>query len=151
MRRLPAVLVALTAAAAFAMLASASAAVTRTLGIDEGQAVTIRGTDCPSGQPSASLDGQRVDLAVQGGAKGKSFTATIPASVSLGSQTLRVGCEAGFSRSAQPHVTEATEAATDRMTFGTGGLSDLALGAWLFSGVAVLVASVGITSRRRRS
>jgi hypothetical protein len=121
--------------------------------VPAGQAVTIRGTKCPTGRPSASLDGQRVHLAVNSGAKGKGFTATatIPAGVTPGSHTLWAGCEAGSSGSTQLHVTEAAEPAAARMTFGTGAPSDLALGAALFSGIAVLVASVGFTARRRRS
>jgi hypothetical protein len=47
--------------------------------VPAGQAVTVSGTKCPTGQPTASLDGQRVDLAVNRGANAKGFTATGPA------------------------------------------------------------------------
>jgi hypothetical protein len=120
--------------------------------VPAGQAVTISGTKCPTGQPEATLDGQRVSLAVQN-ASGKGFTATatIPAGATPGTHTLWAGCEAGSSGSTQLHVTEAAEPAAARMALGTGAPSDLALWAGLFSGVAVLVASIGITTRRRRS
>jgi hypothetical protein len=47
-------------------------------------------------------------------------------------------------------VTEAAEPAAAKLVFGTQPPSDLALGAALFSGIAVLVASIGISTRRRR-
>ena len=47
------------------------------------------------------------------------------------------------------HVSEAAEPAADKLVFGTQPPSDLALWGALFSGVAVLVASIGITRRRR--
>ena len=118
-----------------------------------GQAVTVRGTKCPTGQPTASLDGQRVDLAVNRGADGKGFTATatIPASATPGKHTLWAGCDAGSAGSTTLHVLEAAEPAAARLVFGAQPPTDLALWAGLFSGVAVLVASIGITTRRRRS
>ena len=47
-------------------------------------------------------------------------------------------------------VSEAVQPAAANLVFGTQPPSRLALWATLFSGIAVLVASVGITSRRRR-
>ena len=118
-----------------------------------GQVVTVRGTKCPTGQPTASLDGQQVDLAVNRGANGKGFTATatIPASATPGTHTLSAGCEAGSAGSTTLHVLEAAEPAAAHLVFGAQPPTDLALWAGLFSGVAVLVASIGITTRRRRS
>jgi hypothetical protein len=43
--------------------------------VPAGQAVTVRGSKCPTGRPLASLDGQPVNLHVDRGAKGKGFTA----------------------------------------------------------------------------
>ena len=119
--------------------------------VPAGQAVTVSGTKCPTGQPTASLDGQPVDLAVNRGANGEGFTvtATIPASATPGRHTLWAGCDAGSAGSTTLHVPEAAEPA--HLVFGAQPPTDLALWAGLFSGVAVLVASIGITTRRRRS
>ena len=64
--------------------------------------------------------------------------------------TLAAGCEAGSAGTTVLHVSEAAEPAAAKLVFGTQPPSDLALWAALFSGVAVLVASIGITARRRR-
>ena len=63
--------------------------------------------------------------------------------------TLWAGCDAGSAGSTTLHVPEAAEPA--HLVFGAQPPTDLALWAGLFSGVAVLVASIGITTRRRRS
>ncbi|HET6747924.1 MAG TPA: hypothetical protein VFL71_01570 [Actinomycetes bacterium] len=62
-----------------------------------GQAVTVRGSKCPTGRPLASLDGQPVNLQVDRGAKAKGFTATatIPSTAAPGRHTLWAGCDAG--------------------------------------------------------
>jgi hypothetical protein len=120
--------------------------------VPAGQAVTISGTKCPTGKPSATLDGQRLNLAVNRSAGGKGFTATatIPATATPGKHTLSAECEAGSSGTTVLHVSEAAEPAAAKLVFGTQPPSDLALWAALFSGIAVLVASIGITTRRRR-
>ena len=120
--------------------------------VPAGQAVTISGTKCPTGKPSATLDGQRLNLAVNRSANGTGFTATatIPASATPGKHTLSASCEAGSSGTTVLHVSEAAQPAAAKLVFGTQPPSGLALWAALFSGIAVLVASVGITTRRRR-
>jgi hypothetical protein len=120
--------------------------------VPAGQAVTVRGTSCPSGVPMASLDAKPVDLNVGRSPQGKGFTAsvTVPASVTPGKHTLRAGCEAGSSGTTELHVLNATTPAAARMTFGSQPTSDLVLWAGLISGLALLIASVGITTRRRR-
>jgi hypothetical protein len=52
--------------------------------VPAGQTATLRGTSCPTGNPTASLDGKLINLNVNHRAKGEGFTATatIPASVS---------------------------------------------------------------------
>jgi hypothetical protein len=119
--------------------------------VPAGQAVTISGTKCPTGKPAASLDGQRINLAVRS-TQGKGFTATatVPATATPGKHTLWAGCDAGSEGITQLHVTEAAEPAAAKLVFGTQPPSDLALWAALFSGIAVLVASIGIGTRRRR-
>jgi hypothetical protein len=109
---------------------------------------TINGTKCPTGKPSATLDGQRLKLAVNRGANGTGFTATatIPASATPGRHTLAVSCEAGSSGTTMLQVSEAAQPAAAKLVLGTQPPSGLAL----FSGIAVMVASVGITTRRRQ-
>ena len=48
------------------------------------------------------------------------------------------------------YVSEPAQPTAAKLVFGTQPPSSLALWAALFSGIAVLVASVGITTRRRR-
>jgi hypothetical protein len=117
-----------------------------------GQAVTISGTRCSTRKPEATLDGQRLKLAVNRSANATGFTATatIPASATLGTHMLAAGCEAGSAGSTVLHVAEAARPAAAKPVFGTQPPSSLALWAALFSGIALLVASVGITTRRRR-
>jgi hypothetical protein len=57
----------------------------------------LRGTSCPTGNPTASLDGQQLNLNVDRSATGKGFkaTATIPASVNPGKHSPWAGCDAG--------------------------------------------------------
>jgi hypothetical protein len=120
--------------------------------VPAGQAVTISGTKCPTGKPSATLDGQRLRLAVNRSANTKGFTATatIPAGATPGKHTLAASCEAGSSGTTVLHVSQAAQPAAAKLVFGTQPPSGLALWAALFAGIAVLVASVGITTRRRR-
>ena len=120
--------------------------------VPAGQTVTLRGTSCPSGHPTASLDGNLVSLNVDHRAKGKGFkaTATIPASANPGKHTLWAGCDAGSAGTTELQVLEGSQPAAARLQFGSHPPSDLALWLGLFSGIAVLVASVAITTRRRR-
>jgi hypothetical protein len=119
--------------------------------VPAGQTVTLRGTSCPTGNPTASLDGKLINLNVNHRAKGEGFTATatIPASVSPGRHTLWAGCDAGSAGTTQLQVLEGSEPAAAKMEFGSQPPSSLALWFGLFSGIAVLVASVAITIRRR--
>jgi len=119
--------------------------------VPAGQTVTLRGTSCPTGNPTASLDGEQLNLNVDRSAKGKGFkaTATIPASASPGRHSLWAGCDAGSAGMTQLQVLEGAQPAAARMEFGPQPPSDLALWLGLFSGIAVLVASVAVTTRRR--
>jgi hypothetical protein len=119
--------------------------------VPAGQTVTLRGTDCPTGNPTASLDGQQLNLNVNRRAAGKGFTATatIPASDSPGKHSLWAGCDAGSAGATQLQVLEGAEPAAARMEFGSQPPNSLALWFGLFSGIAILVASVAITTRRR--
>ena len=120
--------------------------------VPAGQTVTLRGSSCPTGNPTASLDGKLIGLNVDHSAKGTGFkaTATIPASANPGKHTLWAGCDAGSAGTTELQVLEGSQPAAARMQFGAQPPSDLALWLGLFSGVAVLVASVAVTTRRRR-
>ena len=119
--------------------------------VPAGQSVTLRGSDCPTGNPTASLDGRQLNLNVDRSARSKGFkaTATIPASASPGRHRLWAGCDAGSAGTTQLQVLEGTEPAAAKMEFGAQPPSGLALWFGLFSGIAILVASVAITTRRR--
>jgi hypothetical protein len=118
-----------------------------------GQKVTVSGTDCPTGQPMASLDGQPINLNVDYTTKGKGFTGTaaIPATAAPGKHRLSAGCDAGSAGTTELNVLDpdASDSAADRQAFGSQGSSDLAMWAGLFAGLALLVASVAVTRRRR--
>ena len=119
--------------------------------VPAGQTVALRGTSCPTGNPTASLDGKLISLNVDRIGKGNGFraTATIPSSVTPGRHTLWAGCEAGSAGTTQLQVLEAAQPAAARLEFGSQPPTGLALWLALFSGIAVLVASVAITARRR--
>jgi hypothetical protein len=119
--------------------------------VPAGQSVNLRGTDCPTGNPTASLDGQQLNLNVDRSATGKGFkaTATIPASVSPGKHSLWAGCDAGSAGTTELQVLEGAQPAAAKLEFGPQPPSGLALWFGLFSGIAVLGASVAITARRR--
>jgi hypothetical protein len=121
--------------------------------VPAGQVVTVSGTECPTGQPTASLDGQPMNLNVDHTAKGKGFsgTAAIPASAVPGKHELSAGCDAGSSGSTELHVLdpETTDSAADRQALGRERSSELAMWAGLFAGLALLVASMAVTRRRR--
>ena len=119
--------------------------------VPAGQRVTLRGTSCPTGQPTASLDGKLIGLKVDHSAKGAGFkaTATIPASANPGKHTLWAGSDAGSAGTTELQVLEGSRPAAAKMEFGAQPPRDLALWLGLFSGIAVLVASVAITARRR--
>lgn len=100
MRRLPAVLVALTAAAALALLASpASAAGTRTFKVNPdsvraGQQVKVYGKGCRSrGFVRIYLDGIQIDT--DRAARAGAFVdyVEIPLSVDPGEYTMKAGCD----------------------------------------------------------
>ena len=75
---------------------------------------------------------------------------TIPATATPGGHTLWAGCDAGSAGTTELQVLEGSQPAAARMQFGAQPPSGLALWLGLFSGVAVLVASVAVTTRRRR-
>jgi hypothetical protein len=119
--------------------------------VEVGQQVTVRGDQCPDGVPTASLDGAPMALNVASKSKGFTATATIPAGTAPGKHKLYAGCDAGSSGTTELNVLDpdSTDTAAARQAFGTQPSSDLAIWAGLFAGLALLVASAFVTTRRR--
>jgi hypothetical protein len=119
--------------------------------VEVGQKLKVTGDNCPDGLPVASLDGAPVALSVA--SKGKGFTAeaTVPSGTAPGKHKLYAGCDAGSSGTTELNVLDpdSTETAAARQAFSPQPPSDLAMWAGLFAGIALLVASVAITTRRR--
>jgi hypothetical protein len=115
-----------------------------------GKKLRIKGDDCPYGAPTAKLDENRLHLNVL--RKGKGFTAeaTIPRGTAPGNHKLYAGCDGGSYTMAPVSVLDPEDSAQDaRQAFSSQPTNELALGAGLFAGLALLVASVFLTTRRR--
>jgi hypothetical protein len=121
--------------------------------VKPGKKLRVRGDDCPDGRPYASLDSAPVALNVVSKGKGFEAEATIPASTAPGKHKFYAGCDAGSSGTQELNVLdpEDTDEAAARQAFGPQPVSDLAMWAGLFAGLALLVASAFVTSRRRRA
>jgi hypothetical protein len=119
--------------------------------VEVGQKVTVRGDQCPDGVPTASLDGAPMALNMVSKTKGFTATATVPAGTAPGKHKLYAGCDAGSSGTTALNVLDpdSTDSAAAHGAFGVQPPSDLAMWVGLFAGLALLVASVAITTRRR--
>jgi hypothetical protein len=119
--------------------------------VKPGNKLRIRGDDCPDGKPVASFDGAPVALNVVSKSKGFEAEATIPAGTAPGKHKFYAGCDAGSSGTQELNVLdpEDTDTAAARQALGPQPVSDLAMWAGLFAGLALLVASVVLTTRRR--
>ncbi len=119
--------------------------------VEAGKKVRVRGDDCPDGKPVASLDGAPVALNVSSKAKGFTAEATIPAGTAPGKHRFYAGCDAGSASTTELNVLdpEDTDEAAAKEAFGPQPTSDLAMWAGLFAGLALLVASVFVSTRRR--
>jgi hypothetical protein len=123
--------------------------------VQAGQTVAVSGDDCPTRTPSASLDGQPVVMNVdhRSNSKGFSGTVTIPRGTVAGRHRLWAACDAGSAGATELQVldADATASAVERRPFETRtGNSNLAIWAGLLAGIALLLASITV-SRRRRS
>jgi hypothetical protein len=118
--------------------------------VPAGQTVTLSGGDCPTGQPTASLDGQKLALAASRSAKGFTATATIPGDTTPGRHQLWAGCDAGSASTTELDVLDpATVApAAAKQAFGTGQDAGTAMTLGLLAGVGLLAASVAVARRR---
>ena len=120
--------------------------------VQAGKKLRVRGDECPDGRPTAMLD--RTPVALQVVSKGKGFTAEakIPRGTAPGKHKLYAGCDAGSSGTTVLNVLDPEDidsAAATHQAYGTQPPSQLALWAGLFAGLALLVASVFFTTRRR--
>jgi hypothetical protein len=118
--------------------------------VPAGQSVTLSGADCPTGQPTASLDGQKLTLAASRSAKGFTATATIPGDTAPGRHQLWAGCDAGSASTTELDVLDpaTVEPAAAKQAFGTGQDAGAAVSFGLLAGVALLAASVAVARRR---
>jgi hypothetical protein len=121
--------------------------------VKPGKKLRVRGEDCPDGLPVASFDGAPVALNVVSKGKGFEAEATIPNSAAPGKHRFYAGCDAGSSGTQELNVLdpEDTDEAAARQAFGPQPVSDLAMWVGLFAGLALLIASAFVTSRRRRA
>ena len=119
--------------------------------VEAGKKLKVRGDDCPDGLPVASLDEAPVALNVVSKSKGFEAEATIPAGTAPGNHKFYAGCDAGSSSTQELNVLdpEDTDTAASRQALGPQPTSDLAMWAGLFAGLALLVTSVLLTTRRR--
>jgi hypothetical protein len=119
--------------------------------VKAGKKLRVHGDDCPDRTPVATLDGAPVALNVASKAKGFTAEATIPAGTAPGKHKFYAGCDAGSAGTTELNVLdpEDTEAAAARQAFGPQPTSDLVMWVGLFTGLALLVASVVLTTRRR--
>jgi hypothetical protein len=118
--------------------------------VKPGKKMKFRGDDCPDGKPWAKFDG--VPMAFNVVSKDKGFTAeaTVPKHAAPGKHKFSAGCDGGSYGIQEVSVLDPDESAAGQ-AFGSQRTSDLAMWAGLFAGLALLVASTVITSRRRRS
>jgi hypothetical protein len=135
--------------------------------VKPGEKLRIKGDDCEYGDPSAYLDEDAIELTASrkgkdngkgkgnGRGKGKGFSGevTIPKGTEPGKHTFYAGCEDGSWGYGDLDVLDEDEFEEDaaRQAFGSERPSDLAMWAGLFAGIALLVASTIITTRRRRN
>jgi hypothetical protein len=121
--------------------------------VKPGKKVRVHGDDCPDGHPVASFDGSPVALTVAGKGKGFTAEATVPSGTAPGKHKLYAGCDAGSSGTTELNVLDpdSSETAAARQAFGPQPPSDIAMWVGLFAGIALLVASVAITTRHRRN
>jgi hypothetical protein len=119
--------------------------------VKPGQKVRLSGDECPDGIATASLDGAPVALKVAHADGGFTATATVPRGTSPGKHQLYAGCDAGSSGTTELNVLDpdSTDTAAEHKAFTPQSSSDLAMWAGLFAGLALLVASMVLTTRRR--
>jgi hypothetical protein len=125
-----------------------------------GQWFQVDGDDCPGGKPYGYFNGKPVNM--NSSRKGKGFTANavIPKGTPAGIHKFSAGCEGGSKGNTNLYVEDDGDGHGDggypwvhgaSQAPGSRPTSDLAMWAGLFVGIALLVASTLITTRRRRN
>lgn len=114
-----------------------------------GKKFRVRGDECPYGAPTARLDDVRLDLKVRHKSNGYTAEATIPRGTAPGRHKFSAGCDGGSYMTSALNVLDPEDDAQGAQAFGSQTTNELALGAGLFAGLALLVASVVLTTRRR--
>jgi hypothetical protein len=120
--------------------------------VKPGKKLRFRGDDCPDGRPVATLDRKPLTLNVVSKKKGFEAEAMIPRGTLPGKHKFHAGCDAGSSGTTVLNVLDPEDiksAAVTRQAYGPQPPSELALWAGLFAGLAVLIASILLTTRRR--
>ena len=120
--------------------------------VQAGKKLRFRGDDCPDGKPYARLENAPLALNVLNKSKDKGFTAeaTIPHGTPPGRHRFHAGCDAGSFGITQLNVLDpGDEEPAAGQAFGPQPMSDLAMWTGLFAGLALLVASIILTTRRR--
>ena len=120
--------------------------------VKPGHKMRVHGDDCPDGRPYAKMDGAPLALNVVSKTKGFTGEATIPNGTAPGKHKFYAGCDAGSSGYTELSVLDPDDTSSPAgQPFGTQSTNDLAMWAGLFAGLALLVASAFVTTRRRRS
>jgi hypothetical protein len=123
-----------------------------------GHGFQVDGDDCPDGKPYGHFNGKPVKM--NSSRKGKGFTANaeIPKGTPAGIHKFRAGCEGGSRGETNLYVEDeededgySWDEQNASRAFGPQRSSDLAMWAGLLVGIALLVASTVITTRRRRN
>jgi len=118
--------------------------------VQAGKKLKFRGDDCPDGHPYARMDNAPLALNVLSKDKGFTAEATIPHGTAPGRHKFHAGCDAGSFGITQLNVLDPEDnAPAAGQAFGPQPTSDLAMWAGLFAGLALLVASIVLTTRRR--
>ena len=118
-----------------------------------GDRMRVRGDDCRGGKPGVWMDDTRVNLTSSRTGNGFNGEVTVPRGTSPGIHQFRAGCDNGSQGSMELTVLDQDEASPNGagQPFGPQPTSDLAMWVGLFAGLALLVASAFVTTRRRRN
>jgi hypothetical protein len=119
--------------------------------VQAGRKLKFRGDDCPDGHPYARMDNSPLALKVLSKDKGFTAEATIPQGTAPGKHRFHAGCDAGSFGITELSVLDPEDAAagTTGQGFGPQTANEAAMWIGLFAGLALLVASIVFTTRRR--
>jgi hypothetical protein len=117
-----------------------------------GQTISVADDECSDLAPIVTLDDKPLPLALDQSEPGMGFKATvrIPPHTLPGRHRLSANCDGGRTGTAEISVLDSGETTSmgARQSFGPKPLGDVAIWVGLSSGLAVLLASLGIARRR---